>query len=223
MLNYEVDPKLLVQFVPAGTTLDNWGGKTFVSLVGFRFLKTRVRGISFPFHRNFDEINLRFYVRREDGPKIKRGVVFIREIVPRRLIAAVARGFYNERYIALPMSHTIRIDGSSAEVEYGWKFNGTLNKLWLRADAAPALPQQDSEQEFITEHYWGYSSQRDGGCMEYEVRHPRWKVWTAREARFGGNVDKLYGREFDSILKGAPTSAFLAEGSVISVYRGRGL
>jgi len=223
MLNYEVDPKLLTQFVPVGAMLDSWNGKTFISLVGFRFLKTRVRGVSLPFHRNFDEINLRLYVRREDEPNIKRGVVFIREIVPRRLIAAVARGFYNERYVALPMSHNIRIGGDAAEVEYGWKFNGTWNKLSLKADTAPTLPQEDSEQEFITEHYWGYASQRDGGCMEYEVRHPRWKVWTACEASFEGKVDELYGREFGSVLKDSPTSAFLAEGSLISVCRGRRL
>jgi Uncharacterized conserved protein (COG2071) len=102
MLNYEVDASLLRHFVPAGTELDCWQGKTLVSLVGFRFLKTRVLGIPIPFHRNFDEVNLRFYVRRAEATEVKRGVVFIREIVPRRAIAAVARAFYNERYLALP-------------------------------------------------------------------------------------------------------------------------
>jgi uncharacterized protein len=220
MLNYEVDPRLLAPFVPAGTTLDCWNGKALVSLVGFRFLKTQVLGIPFPFHRNFDEVNLRFYVRREDGPSFKRGVVFIREIVPRWLIAAVASRFYNEHYIALPMSHDIRISDAAAQVEYRWKFNGNWNRLTLKADSGPVLPQRNSEQEFITEHYWGYAAQPDGSCVEYQVQHPQWKTWTAREARFEGCADELYGREFGTVLKGPPTSAFLAEGSAVSVYRG---
>jgi uncharacterized protein len=223
MLNYEVDRKLLAPFVPAGTALDCWKGKFFVSLVGFRFLETRVFGIPFPFHRNFDEVNLRFYVRRDDRNGVKRGVVFIREIVPRWLIAAVARGFYSERYVALPMSHDIGIDEHTAQVGYGWKFNGNWNKLTLKADASPVLPEEGSEKEFITEHYWGYAAQPHGRCMEYQVEHPRWRVWTAREARFEGCVDKLYGREFAAMLNGLPASAFLAEGSAVSVYRGRRL
>src|ERR1700694_5344735 len=81
MLNYEVEPALLARFVPNGTELDRWNGKVFVSLVGFCFLKTEICRISIPFHRNFDEVNLRFYVRRREGNEIRRGVVFIREIV----------------------------------------------------------------------------------------------------------------------------------------------
>src|SRR5438128_566574 len=122
MLNYAVDPRLLEKFVPAGTELDTWQGKTFVSLVGFRFLNTRVRGIAIPFHRNFNEVNLRFYVRRLEGNEVRRGVVFIREIVPRRAIATVARVAYNEPYVALPMSHRIesRTQGG-LDVEYAWR------------------------------------------------------------------------------------------------------
>jgi uncharacterized protein YqjF (DUF2071 family) len=76
MLNYEIDAAVLRPFVPAGTELDAWGGRTFVSVVGFRFLGTRVRGVPVPGHRDFEELNLRFYVRRvaDDGPR--RGVVF---------------------------------------------------------------------------------------------------------------------------------------------------
>jgi uncharacterized protein YqjF (DUF2071 family) len=89
MLNYEVDQSLLLPFVPSGTTLDQWEGKTYVSLVGFRFLKTRVLGLPVPFHTNFDEVNLRFYVRRRIAGDVRRGVVFIREIVPRWAIASL--------------------------------------------------------------------------------------------------------------------------------------
>jgi uncharacterized protein len=223
MLNYEVDPALLVRFVPRGTEVDCWHGKTFISLVGFRFLETTVCVISFPFHRNFDEVNLRLYVRRQEGDQVKRGVVFVREIVPRWLIAAVARIFYNERYIALPMSHRIQSDGSGRVVEYEWKYKHERNKIVLAASGDPAQPEDGSQEQFITEHYWGYTAQRDGGCIEYQVQHPPWKVWTATAGRFEGCMEALYGSELDAVLKRPPTSAFLAEGSSVSLHRGRRL
>jgi uncharacterized protein len=223
LLNYEVDPELVRQLVPRGTVLDSWNSKTFLSLVGFRFLKTKVRGVSLPFHRNFDEVNLRFYVRRCEGAEVKRGVVFVREIVPCRLIAAVARIFYNEPYVALPMSHEIKSAPSALTVEYGWKLGASTNRFRATATGTPMLPESGSQEQFITEHYWGYAAQRDGGCVEYQVRHPPWKVWPAAEAIFEGDMTKLYGAGLSAVLKNPPQSAFLAEGSAVSVHRGRRL
>jgi uncharacterized protein YqjF (DUF2071 family) len=220
MLNYEVKPRLLAEFVPAGTELDSWKGKMFVSLVGFRFLKTRVFGVAFPFHRNFDEVNLRFYVRRNRGSENKRGVVFVREIVPRRAIAIVARAFYVERYLALPMKHSVESNNEGSAVEYGWRFGGRWNRIRLTTRGEGALPADGSAEQFITEHYWGYAASRDGGCVEYQVRHPQWKVWDAGEASFDGSMEELYGKELDDVLQRPPDSAFLAEGSAISVHRG---
>jgi uncharacterized protein YqjF (DUF2071 family) len=181
-------------------------------------LKTKVFGISFPFHRNFDEVNLRFYVRRQHEMGVRRGVVFIREIVPRRFIAMVARTFYGERYVALPMQNRIQSDGPESAVEYRWKFNKRWNTLCLRANGNPALPESGSQEEFITEHYWGYVAQNDGGCIEYQVRHPQWKIWATTDARFDGRMEELYGSELNAVLARSPTSAFYAEGSAVSVY-----
>lgn len=220
MLNYEVEPVLLSEFIPAGTELDCWNGKAFASLVGFRFLKTKVGRISIPFHRNFNEVNLRFYVRRREGNEMKRGVVFIKEVVPRRAIAAVARGIYKEKYVALPMSHQIKTCESSLSVEYGWQSGVDWNRLSIHAEGNPELPKPDSEEQFITEHYWGYSNQRDGATMAYRVAHPCWRVWKGRAAKFDGDATQLYGRELGAALRGIPSSAFLAEGSAVTVFRG---
>jgi uncharacterized protein YqjF (DUF2071 family) len=224
MLNYAVDPALLQKFVPEGTELDRWNGNAFVSLVGFCFLNTKVFGISFPFHSNFEEVNLRLYVRRREGDIIKRGVVFVREIVPRWTIATVARALYNENYLALPMSHQIHssYDGELAVV-YSWKSRTRWNRISLTAKGDPVLPEIGSEEQFITEHYWGYAAQRDGGCMEYRVGHPPWRVWAAPDARFEGDMTDLYGKDLAAVLEKQPTSAFLAEGSDVTVYQGRRL
>jgi uncharacterized protein YqjF (DUF2071 family) len=224
MLNYLVDPSVLLQYVPAGTELDSWEGKTFASLVGFRFLKTRVFGIPFPFHRNFDEVNLRFYVRRTDETGVKRGVVFVHEIVPRWAIAAIARGFYNERYLARPMAHSVdSLNSEHIAATYSWKSAGCWNRINLAASGEPMLPEEGSQEQFITEHYWGYAKAKRGGCTEYRVEHPPWRVWQASEASFEGDTEELYGRQLASTLKQAPFSAFLAEGSEIAVYRGHTL
>ena len=224
MLNYEVDASLLLPFVPAGTELDDWNGKVFVSLVGFRFLKTKVFGLTIPFHSNFDEVNLRFYVRRREGDEVRRGVVFVREVVPRRAIAFVARTFYNENYVARPMSHEIRsLDDSGLAVEYRWRNRGVWSALRLEAQGKPELAKEGSHEQFITEHYWGYAAQPDGGCVEYRVTHPAWRVWSARHANFEGDVEELYGKDFAAVVRGVPASAFSAEGSAVSVMRGRRL
>jgi uncharacterized protein len=221
MLNYEIDPKVLLPFVPQGTELDQWNGTTYASMVGFLFLNTRIKGIEFPFHTNFEEVNLRFYVRRKDAGEWKRGVVFIKEIVPRFAIASMARLFYGEKYAAMPMRHAIHMrDGArDLHVDYGWLFRGCWNHLGVSPTGSPQLVQAGSEEEFITEHYWGYSSQRVG-CLEYQVEHPRWQVWQVSKSWFDGDAAGLYGPQFVESLSGAPLSAFLAEGSPVSVFNG---
>ena len=167
MLNYEVDAGMLLPFVPAGTELDRWNGKVFASLVGFRFLKTRLLGfLPIPMHSNFEEVNLRFYVRRQAGSEVRRGVVFIREFVPRRAIAFVARTFYKEDYVALPMAHEIRSAGANRlRVAYRWRSGNLWNEMNLETDGDSELPCEGSVEQFITEHYWGYAAQPGGGCV----------------------------------------------------------
>lgn len=224
LLNYEVNPEILQPFTPAGTELDQWNGKTFVSAVGFLFLNTRVLGISFPFHRDFEEVNLRFYVRRKAEDGWRRGVVFVKELVPRHVIALLARILYNENYVAVPMNHRIESppDGSEEvrNVSYSWRFRGRDNYIKLAARGQPCGLVGGSEEEFITEHYWGYSAQRDGGTVEYHVEHPPWRVWHANEAILDCDAAALYGKGFAEYLSTAPSSAFLAEGSKVSVHRG---
>src|SRR5258708_1289001 len=192
MVNYEVDPALLRQLVPAGTELDLWSGRCLVSVVGFQFLDTRVLGLALPFHRDFEEVNLRFYVRRTVGDEVRRGVVFVKEIVPRRAIAWIANAVYNEQYIALPMSHDATF-GDRRRLSYGWRFRGARCRLAVTLEGAPSLPQDGTEEGFITEHYWGYTRQRDGSTLQYEVEHPRWNVWRGGDPELICDTAALYG------------------------------
>jgi uncharacterized protein YqjF (DUF2071 family) len=220
MLNFEIDPKILQPLAPNGTELDHFKGRTLVSLVGFMFLNTRVRGFGIPFHKNFEEINLRFYVLRREGPELRRGVVFIKEIVPRMAITAVARWIYNENYVTMAMRHTLQRGPTEIRAAYEFRHARRWNSLSVTCAGEPALPVAGSEAEFITEHYWGYARQRDGGCMEYKVEHPQWRLWTASDARLDADARSIYGERFAPALSARPVSAFLVEGSPITVSQG---
>jgi uncharacterized protein len=227
MLNYEVDPRVLDPYVPLGTELDTWNGRTYASMVGLLFEDTRLLGLSIPFHSNFEEVNLRFYVRRRERDSLKRGVVFIKEIVPRRAIAWVARLIYGEKYSAMPVRHSIELEGGklrrNGEVEYAWRRSERWNYLGACTQGQPDLAQPESLEEFITEHYWGYSSLKNGGCIEYQVEHPPWRVWQVSQPYLDCDIASLYGPVFKESLEARPSSAFVAEGSHVRIYPGRNL
>lgn len=221
MLNYEVEAGLLHRFVPHGTSLDSFMGRTYLSLVGFQFCHTKLFGrLPVLFHTDFDEVNLRFYVRRKHGSENRRGVVFIAEVVPRRAIATTARLLYGENYVRLPMRHRIETSGSAQKLEYQWRVGQQWCGVSAQTEGPPILPLEGSLEQFITEHYWGYSSQRSGGCIEYRVEHTPWRMWTASQAAFAGDAAALYGRELAAILQRKPHSAFVAAGSPVVVFSG---
>jgi uncharacterized protein YqjF (DUF2071 family) len=217
MLNYEVDPSILESYLPPGTVLDLWQGKALVSMVGFMFLDTRVIGIRWPFHADFEEVNLRFYVKHFDGSEWKRGAVFISEIVPKPMIALIANNLYKEHYSAMPMRHSInKIDEEKTQYLYEWKLNGRWNRLGGVISSLSAI-KAGSPEEFIFEHYWGYNKTSETTTNEYQVEHIRWNAAEVSEIIFDVDIEKLYGKEFESYLSIQPYSAFFADGSEIIV------
>jgi uncharacterized protein len=224
ILNYAVDPSLLAPLVPRGTELDEFAGKTYVSLVAFRFLHTRVCGVWIPLHSDFDEVNLRFYVKRREGGQTRRGVVFVKEVVPRYAVAKVARLVFHENYVALPMWHRIMEPVSEhgrVQAEYRWQHDGSWSTIRVECEGKPARAPEGSLEQFITEHYWGYTSRPDKACLEYEVAHDPWRIWKATSAAFEGSPGPLYGHALARSFERPPDSAFVAEGSSVTVYRGR--
>ena len=214
--NYNVDPALLAPFVPAKTELDFWNDTCYASLVGFMFLNTRVMGIPVPFHINFEEVNLRFYVRYKEAGAWKRGVVFIKEIVPKHAITLVANTLYKEHYQTMPMQHRWSENPANLAVEYGWKHAGQLYSFSLTAEKKAIDMAPGSEPEFITEHYWGYSQHGDK-TVEYQVTHPRWQHYPVLSHQIQVDFGRLYGAQFSLLNQQAPVSVMLAEGSAITV------
>ncbi|MEZ4859323.1 MAG: DUF2071 domain-containing protein [Flavobacteriaceae bacterium] len=221
MANYIVPPELLAPYVPIGTELDLWEGKCYVSLVGFMFLNTKLLGVKIPFHSNFEEVNLRFYVKRFDSTGYKRGVVFIKEIVPKPALTWVANTVYKENYETLPMKHRWEISSHQNEITYLWKKNNSWNTFTVITNGVAEPIPSDSEVEFITEHYWGYACKNKSASIEYEVTHPKWEHYPIQEFTIDVDFNKVYGAPFGFLKELQPTSVFLAEGSPITVENKR--
>jgi len=221
MVQYEVDPANLASWLPAGMELDLYHGRCYVSLVGFLFDRVRVLGLPIPFHTRFEEVNLRFYVTRtEPNGTRRRGVVFIREFVPRAAITLIANSLYEEPYATLPMCHSIASTPGGLTVSYSWRCNKAWHSLAVEADPTPQPIAPGSEEEFITEHYWGYTKRSRGATSEYGVQHPRWQVYPIRNAAIQADFAALYGTAFAALNGQPPASILLAEGSEVTVSTG---
>ncbi len=223
MANYLIDPDELKSHLPAGTELDLWNDRCYISLVGFMFCNTRVLGLPIPGHRNFEEVNLRFYVRFKENGEWKRGVVFIKEIVPRAAITFVANTLYGEHYMTLPMRHVWQDQGDHLKVSYDWKWQGRWNQLQVETESKPQDIPEGSEAEFITEHYWGYTQLSAEQTSEYQVEHPRWQAYRVKEYHIDCDAHSLYGPAFGMAMEQPPLSVFMAEGSEILVRKGKGI
>jgi uncharacterized protein YqjF (DUF2071 family) len=216
MANYRVKPALLSELVPRGTELDFWNSECYASLVAFKFFETKVLGIPVPFHRNFLEVNLRFYVKREAENETKRGVVFVKEIVPRLAIALIARHLYGEPYETWRMSHT----QTEKELSYFWSKGKCENQVTIQIGENFGVPETDSHGEFIIEHYWGYTKRGANRTDEYKVEHPKWELFNVTGSEIKVDFGKTYGEKFAFLSEAEPKSILLAKGSEIAVYKG---
>ena len=219
MANYAIEPHLLSPYLPYKTELDFFNSRCYVSLVGFLFQNTKVRGLSIPFHKTFEEVNLRFYVRFKAGNEWKRGVVFIKEIVPKAAITFVANTIYKENYQTLPMKHSWVSSADELSVEYSWKLKNWHNFRVIAKNEAKII-EEGSEEEFITEHYWGYTKTGKEKSSEYEVVHPRWLVYDVKNYKVEADLGLLYGNAFSFLNQQKPDSVLLAEGSEVKVQSG---
>jgi uncharacterized protein YqjF (DUF2071 family) len=226
MAQYEVAPGVLAEALPQGVELDLYQGRCFVSLVGFLFQRVRLKGIAIPFHTRFEEVNLRFYVRRlmADG-SVRRGVVFLSEMVPKPAITLVARALYGEAYSTAATRHTLVATDSALRVGYEWKHRGAWQSMRVEAEPGAQPIARGSMEEFITEHYWGYTKRAGllggrGGTGEYGVAHPGWVCYPVRQAVVQAEFGSLYGAAFAGLSERVPDHVLLAEGSAIAIRMG---
>ena len=218
MANYVVPKELLLPLIPVKTELDFFEGKTFVSLVGFMFLNTRILGFSVPNHINFEEVNLRFYVKYNDHGKWKRGTVFIKEIVPRFAISFFANFLYREKYSTMKMKHFHIKKADEIETCYEWKYKNKWNKLAASSQEKSSPMRMNSEEEFIAEHYWGYTRYNGNTTYEYEVDHPRWEIFKVLNYTIDCDFNGIYGAEFSFLKNAVPSSVFMAKGSEVKIH-----
>lgn len=217
MANYEIDPSYLLPYLPKGVELDYFNSKAYISLVGFMFKQSSLFKIPIPFWGSFEEVNLRFYVTRKIGNEIRRGVVFINETVPNKTVAWVANKLYKEHYSAIPTKHLWEIKLATKEIDYQWKVNNNWNQLNVRASTTKEKMEHGSMEEFIFEHYFGYTKVNENQSIEYKINHPSWEINAVKEYSINCDFNAFYGKDFDILNSTKPHSVMLAEGSDISV------
>jgi uncharacterized protein YqjF (DUF2071 family) len=219
MANYEVAPSLLIPYLPKHTTLDFYNGKCYVSLVGFMFEEIRLKGIPIPFHTRFPEVNLRFYVKQSNrnGQQHGRGVVFIREIVPKWAVAWVANTFYKEKYISTLMKNHLQVKPRRLEVAYDWFYKNEWHSIRTVANNLPQAITKGSPEDFILEHYVGYSKVNSSVTNVYPVTHPSWETYPVTDTEIDCNFEMVYGKDFGFLNQLQPSSVFLAEGSAVAI------
>lgn len=219
MINYEIDKTVLEQYIPPYTEPDLYNGKAMMSIVGFLFNNTRVMGIKWPGFVNFEEVNLRYYIKHFNGQAWERGVGFVSEIVPSAVIANLANGLFNEHYSTALMNHSIQTHQNELQVSYKWKRrNEDWNSIELIAENTLQDIKPGSEEDFILEHYVGFNQLNKNTTVAYRVEHPAWQVYNVKSYKLLCNVEKLYGKAFVPFIEGVkPHSVFLAKGSDVNV------
>ncbi|MBW1761298.1 MAG: DUF2071 domain-containing protein [Deltaproteobacteria bacterium] len=215
LFTYEVPAEQLEDCCPPGTEIDLLDGRAHLSLVAFDFLNTRVGGVAWPGFRSFPEINLRFYVRRGGA----RGVAFIREYVPQRLVAWIARRRYNEPYLDAPMESRVITAGDAITVEHELRTATAANSLRVTGSTNAFRPADDSVEHHFKEHQWGFGKTRDGKLVTYEVCHPAWEIYPVTSSELDWNWADAYGPKWSFLTDLSPVSVILAAGSDVSVHR----
>ena len=217
MANYEIEPKILIPFLPKGVDLDLYDGKAYISLVGFMFKNTKLFNIPIPLLGTFEEINLRFYVTRKDGNQTKRGVVFINETIPYKLVAWMANKLYKEHYTVVPTKNDIRSNEKSQKIEFKWLLNKKWNSIFVEAEIESEKMKKNSLEKFIYEHYYGYTKIDEQKTEEYQLQHPSWKVHEVVNYKIDCDFEAMYGESFSVLNQTKPTAVFIAEGSKVAV------
>ncbi len=217
MANYVVDPAILIPYLPKGVELDTHEGKTYVSLVGFLFQKTSLFNLPIPLLGTFEEINLRFYVTRKIGDERRRGVVFINETVPNKLVALVANKLYKEHYTAIPTRHNWKTHDKELDITYQLKHNNKWSTINVTASTENVMMQKGSIEEYIYEHYYGYTKVNESKGIEYKVNHPSWTIHPILNSKIDFDFASFYGNDFKLLNQAEPQSIMMASGSEISV------
>jgi uncharacterized protein len=223
LVNYIINPELLAPYLPPHTKIDLFNGNCYVSIVGFMFLNTKIKGIKFPFHINFEEINLRFYVTYNDNGQVKRGAVFISEIVPKPAISIIANALYYEKYQTLPTKHHWKQGAETLDTMYAFKKENKWQSIHVMSSDKKQPILAGSEEEFITEHYWGYTKVNAFKTKEYGVEHDRWETYQILSYEINLDFQNVYGSTFSSLTRQKPESVMLAEGSEIIIRSGKTL
>ena len=119
-------------------------------------------------------------MKRLNGTELKRGVVFISEVVPHKIVSFLANKLYKEHYSTAKMASSILVENEIKQIKYTWQSQSQMYSI----DTSFFDKQDDIEpnslEEFIYEHYYGFTKVSARETWEYKVNHPRWQTGNSR-------------------------------------------
>tara|TARA_B100000809_G_scaffold118758_1_gene117075 strand:- start:46028 stop:46750 length:723 start_codon:yes stop_codon:yes gene_type:complete len=217
--NYIIDPAILDKHIPNGTLLEAHNGKHYVSLVGFRYCETRLLNIRVPYHHIFEEINLRFYVKREISPGNWRSeVAFAKLFFPKKALTLVAKYIYKENYETLNMRHSWTEKENHLLTSYGLHKKNWHN-FEIQSDKKSRKVASDSSEFFFSKHYWGTSQIDHRSSTVYEIEHPDWEAYDIVDSNVSFDFNTIFGSEFKHLTNTQPDSVHLFKGSEVIVNK----
>ncbi|HKE19548.1 MAG TPA: DUF2071 domain-containing protein [Kofleriaceae bacterium] len=224
-MTFAIDPRALRGLVPVGTEIDTFDdGRAPLSMVALRFDDSRVLGLPIPFARSYDQVALRFYVRRWlGGDRWRRGTVPVIEFVPVSALVSAGHVLYGEAYERRPVTSRVRPPdpgtNRGGRAVYRWRTDRSIHRLAVDFSGELHLPAPDSREAFLVERYWGYLARHADLTSEVRVDHPPWRIWSAAEGHLTAEVPQLFGDRFARALASPPVSVVVAEGSRLELHR----
>ncbi|MDC0257422.1 DUF2071 domain-containing protein [Crocinitomicaceae bacterium] len=217
--NYVVDPEFIKKYIPKGTELELFEGKCYVSLVAFLYSNTKLMKVPVPFHRKFEEINLRLYVKRKIGENEWRSeVAFPKLFFPKRAVSIVANTIYKEKYETRRMNHSWSEDSEYLHTRYGIKKGDWHNiNVVTNKQAEPIAP--NTPEHLFSKHYWGTAQINNEKCTVYEVDRSEWNIYKTVDSDISFDFASVFGSDFHALTNLEPESVQLFDGSPVTVYK----
>lgn len=216
-MNYIISPEILENYLPAYTIIDYFKGNCFTSLVGFPFRNVEIAGMKIPFYTDFEEINLRFYVKRFDGTTWRKGTVFISEIANKSALKFLANSFLHEKYQTLETRQEIKENSELIETKYSWRTWMNWQFLNLISEKPSESVAEGTEAHFIMDRSSGYQKYDTATTNEYGISHPKWNIYPIRSFDINVDFEESFDSNFPVLNETLPHSVILARGSSVAV------
>lgn len=219
-VNYQIAPEVLHPYLPPRTEILLFQNKCFITLTALVYDQVKFKGLNIPLHREIPEVNLRFYVSAADGSKSKNGVVLLKRIIAKPLLAFAGQLLFQEQYAVMPISYFVRKQSTERLVKYFWKNNppyGEWHSLSVKTSHSSIAFNEDDQVAFLTKPTLRFSGGRSMRTRVSEIEYKVTNVFEVDDYQLDVKFSVLFGGKFQFLSRQKPESVYLLEDSEVTV------